>query len=99
MQNTDSCMDTGPQRIVPTPPISKGISYVSHASPGPGQATALGFLALAQSGAAAEAGVQDAHSCAAGQPGEESVGLFGTDLNVSQDSWPRMCTQPWESNV
>ena len=55
-------MDTGPQRIVPTPPISKGISYVSHASPGPGQATALGFLALAQSGAAAEAGVQDAQA-------------------------------------
>ena len=69
--------------------------------PGPAQrrTTALGFLALAQSGVAAEAGVQDAHSCAAGQLGEESVGLFETDLNVSQDSWARMCTQPWESSV
>lgn len=39
-------------------------------------------LSLAQSGAAAEAGIQEAPSHAAMQPGEESVGFFGTDLDV-----------------
>lgn len=46
-----------------------------------------------------EAGVQDAHNHAAKQPGEESAGLFGTDLDMGQDSWPRMCTHPWKSNM
>lgn len=37
-----------------------------------------------------EAGVQDAHNHAARRPGEEYAGSFGTNLDVRQDSWPRM---------
>lgn len=33
------------------------------------------------------------------QPAEESAGSFRTELDVGQDSRPRMCTQPWKSNV
>lgn len=49
------------------------------------------------SGAAMGAGVHDGHNPEAGQPGEETAGSFGTDLDVGQDLCPKMCTQPWKS--